>query len=144
MGITAGVDIQCPLETVFAFASDVSNLPLYDQGIHEAKKMTEGLLGVGTIYQLIARPFGIRMVVVLEFTAYEPNIQFAFKVISEPFPVETHYTFTNLGHGTQVRGVREPQPGGFWKWMTPLITSPARKKFETELNRLKAYLEAHS
>ena len=144
MGITAGVDIQRPLETVFAFASDVSNLPLYDKNIHEAKKLIEGSIGVGTTYQLIARPFGIRMVVVLELTGHEPHTHFAFKVISGPFPVETHYTFTSLGHGTQVSGAREPQPGGFWKWMTPLITSPARKKLETELNSLKAYLEAHS
>lgn len=144
MSIQVSIDIQRHLETVFAVASDVTNLPRYDKTIREAKKITEGHIGIGTTYHLIARPFGVRMVVVLVFTEYEPKSHFAFRVISEPFPVETHYTFSNLGNGTRVSGKREPQPHGFWKRLTPWLTSPARKKFETELNGLKTYLEAQS
>jgi hypothetical protein len=129
------------VEEVFAFASNIANFPLYDKGVREVKKTTEGPIGVGTKYHF---QFGIRMGVFQVFTAHEPNGHFAFRVNSGLFPVETHYTFASLGNGTQLCGGREPQPRGIWIWLIPLISIPARQKFEAELNSLKNYLETHS
>ena len=39
MGVKVCVDIQRPVEDVFAFASNSSNLPLYDKYILEARRL---------------------------------------------------------------------------------------------------------
>lgn len=144
MGVKICIDIQRPVEEVFAFASNVANLPLYDKGIREVKKITESPIDAGTTFHLIASQFGIRMIVVLVVTAYEPSHHFVFRVNSGPFPVETHYSLVSHGSSTQMSGEREPQTRGIWKWLIPLISIPARQKFEAELNSLKNYLETHS
>lgn len=144
MGVKICIDIQRPVEEVFAFASNVANLPLYEKGIREVKKITEGPIGDGTTFHLITNQIGIRMTGVLVLIAYEPSHHFAFRVNSGPFPVETRYTLASLKSGTQVIGEREPQTRGIWKWLIPLISIPARQKFEAELNSLKNYLEIRS
>lgn len=144
MGVKISIDLQRPVEEVFDFAANAANLPLYDKNIREVKKITEGPIGVGTTFHLIASQFGFHTIVVQEFTVYEPSHHFAFLVNSGPFPVETHYTLESHANGTRVSGEREPQPRGIWKWLIPLISIPARQKFAAELNSLKNYLEANS
>jgi ligand-binding SRPBCC domain-containing protein len=136
MAVRIQIDIQRPTRDVFAFASDVANLPFYDKGILEVKKITDGPIGAGTTFNLLTRQLGILLTVVLVFTAYEPNRQFSYKVISGPFPVETHYNLTGLNSGTRVSVEREPQARDLWKWLIPLVTIPARQKLYVELNGL--------
>lgn len=129
---------------MFAFASDPRNLPLYEKGILSAKMVTEGQVEAGTTFQLVARQLGMRMIATMIITTYEPDQYFSWKVISGPFPVETHYALHGLEEGTSIRAVREPQPRGMWTWLIPLVTSPARKKLLAELQGLKDYLETDS
>jgi hypothetical protein len=143
MGVRIQINIQRPIGDVFAFASDVANLPLHDKGILEIKKITDGPIGVGTTFNLTTRQLGMRLNVVLMFTSYEPNRHFSYKVISGPFPVITHYTLTDLENGSQLTAERVPQPHGLWKLMLPLATIPARQKLFAELKNLKDYLETH-
>jgi uncharacterized membrane protein len=87
MEISINLDIQRPIGDVFAFASDLANLPLYDKGILEVTKISNGSIGTGAIFHLLARQLGLRMKVVLVFTSNQPNRQFSYQVISGPFPV---------------------------------------------------------
>jgi hypothetical protein len=143
VGVKISIDIQRPVEDVFAFASNSSNLPLYDEYITEVEKISEGPIGMGTKFHLNSNQFGLRSIVVQEFIVYKPSRYFAFRIDSGPFPVETHYALESHANGTLVIGEREPQPQGIWNWLIPLISIPAKKKFETELNNLKYYLESH-
>ena len=143
MGVKICVDIQRPVEDVFAFASNSSNLPLYDKYILEAKKVTDGPLGVGTIFHLNTNQFGLRMIIIQEFIVYEPSRYFAFRVDSRKFPVESHYVLESHANSTLVTGEREPEPRGIWKLLIPLVSITAKKKFETEIYNLKHYLESH-
>ena len=143
MGVKNCVEIQRPVEGVFFFASNATNLPLYDKSIREVKKIADGPIDIGTKFNLIASQFGMRLDVVQTITAFEPSHHFAYRVDTGPFPIETHFTLESLANGTLLCGEREPQPGGFWKLLVPLISIPARKKFEAELNELKDYLDAN-
>jgi hypothetical protein len=143
MEISLSLDIQRPSGDVFAFASDVTNLPLYDKGILEVTKISNGSIGTGATFHLLARQLGLRMKVVLVFTSNEPNRQFSYQVISGPFPVETHMSFVNHENGTRLTGKRVPKPRGLWKLLLPLARMPARQKFYTELHSMKDYLEKH-
>jgi hypothetical protein len=141
MEISLSLDIQRPIGDVFAFASDVTNLPLYDKGILEVTKISNGSSETGATFHLLARQLGLRMKVVLVFTSNEPNRQFSYQVISGPFPVETHFNFVNHENGTRLTGKRVPKARGLWKFLLPLATIPARQKFYAELKGLKDYLE---
>jgi hypothetical protein len=143
MEISISLDIQRPIEDAFAFASDVTNLPLYEKSILEVTKISNGSSGSGTKFQLLARQLGLRMKVVLVFTSNEPNRQFSYQVISGPFPVETHISFANHENGTRLTGKRVPKPRGLWKLLLPLAAMPARQKFYSELYSMKDYLEKH-
>ena len=143
LSINIEIDVSRSVEEVFEFASNIVNLPLYDKGISEVEKITEGPIGVGSTFHLSASQFGIRMIAVLLFTTYEPPLNFAFRVNAGPFPVETHYALSNVGSRTQVTGMREPQARGMWKLLMPIISIPARRKFQVELNNLKNFLETH-
>ena len=136
------VEILRPLEDVFSIASNPGNLSHYDSSIVEVERATLGEIGVGMRYQLVAVQFGKRMNVDLEITAYEPNQNFAFRINSGPFPVETHYAFLSQDNTTIIIGRREPQPNGIWIVLVPLMSVPARRKFASELNKLKIYMEA--
>ena len=43
--------IARPIEDVFAFLSDLENVPKWNYSIVETRKVSEGPIGVGTTYQ---------------------------------------------------------------------------------------------
>jgi hypothetical protein len=45
--------ISRPIEDVFAFLSDFENVPKWNDAIVETRKVSEGAVGVGTIYQQV-------------------------------------------------------------------------------------------
>ena len=42
------ITINRPVEEVFAYVSDLQNSPLWQKGLLEARRITEGPLGLGT------------------------------------------------------------------------------------------------
>jgi len=143
MSIERCILIHKPVEEVFIISSNPANLPHYDDGIVDVKPTTEGLTGMGKTYQLIASQLGRQMIVNLEIIAYKPNLEYAFRVLGGPFPVETYYNLVSQDNSTKIIARREPQPTGIWDVFIPLMSVPARKKFEGELNNLKNYLESN-
>jgi ligand-binding SRPBCC domain-containing protein len=144
MAVKICLDIQRPVEEVFAFMANPAYLPFYDNSFLEVKQISGESIDEGAKFQLTGSQFGIRMTVILEITAYDPDNHYALMVHSGPFPVKTHYTLVSLGNATQVNGKREPIPNGIWQWLTPLMSIPARSKFKAELKSLKNYLEQGS
>jgi uncharacterized protein YndB with AHSA1/START domain len=47
------VTIRRPIEDVFAFLADFENIPKWNYAIVETHKVSEGVVGVGTIYQQV-------------------------------------------------------------------------------------------
>jgi hypothetical protein len=45
--------IARPIEDVFAFLSDLENVPKWNYAIVETRKVSEGPIGVGTTYQQV-------------------------------------------------------------------------------------------
>jgi Polyketide cyclase / dehydrase and lipid transport len=65
------VMITRPIEDVFAFLSDFENVPKWNYAIVETRKVSEGVVGVGTIYQQV-RSVPSRSEESFEVTAYNP------------------------------------------------------------------------
>lgn len=136
--------INRPVEEVFAVLSNVENHPKWSSAFLEAKKTSEGPIGVGTTWRVVQKALGRRIEGEVEVTEYESNRKWAQKSKSGPFPVEVRGTYEPVKGGTQVSVVLEAEPGGFFKLAEPLLKSMLKRTIETDFANAKDLMEAHA
>lgn len=138
------VDINRPIEEVFAFISNPENLPRWRASALEIKRNSSEPLSVGSVvrgrFTFLGRPFDGD----LEIIAHEPHAKYGTKMVGGPFPLEARYTLEPTANGTQLTMVVEGTPGGFFKLAEPLVVSLAKRSYEADLNNLKEMLEAQA
>ncbi len=136
------VVINRPIETVFAFITDMDKVKLW-LPVREIRQLTSGPIGVGSRYAQQSEFVGQRLDATIEVTEFEPTHVFAFKVVEGPFPLTTRITLAPAGANTQVTlyGEADP-PGGAMKLAGPLVGPIARKQLETQAGNLKRALES--
>jgi uncharacterized membrane protein len=135
--------IDRPLEEVFRFTTDFENQPKWQSRLLEAKKMSEGPIGVGTTWRLRAKFLGRRIEFEQECTEYAPNRIYGGKSRSGPFPIAGRQTYERVGGGTRINVTGEVQPGGFFKLAEPLVVRMLKRLTEADLANLKDLMEAH-
>jgi uncharacterized membrane protein len=142
--IESNIVINRPIEEVFAVLSNFENNPKWSSAFLEAKKTSEGPIGVGTTWRGVAKALGQRIETELECTEYEPNRKCAQKSKSRPFPTEVRQTFEPVEGGTQLGVILQAEPGGFFKLAEPLVNSILKRGIETDFANLKDLMEAHA
>jgi len=143
--IETSIVINSLIEEVFAFVTDVEKQPRWSAELVEAKKTSEGPVGVGTTFSGVVKFLGRRMESDHEVSEYEPNSKFAFKVTSGPVPIEAdEYTFESVAGGTKVSVVVEGETGGFFKLGEPIFARMGKRQYETNFANLKDLLEAQA
>jgi len=74
------IDIERPAAEVFTFVADQTNAPLWQQGLHEVRRLTPGPLGVGTEHTF-SRQFAGKLVESRNrFIAFEAGRFVAFEI----------------------------------------------------------------
>ncbi len=137
------VVINRSIEAVFEFMANPENDMLWQSGVLESRKTSEGPMGVGTIEESETQLLGRRIKSTLEVTAYEPNRRIVYKTTSGPIPFEAEYILDSLAEGdTKVTIVAEGEVGGFFKLAEPLVARTVRRQWEANLATLKDLLEA--
>ena len=142
--IETSVVINRPIEEVFAFVTDVEKMPQWSAELVEAKKTSEGPVGVGTTFSAVAKVLGKRMENDHEVSEYEPNSKFAFKPTSGPVQLEIEYTFESVAGGTKFTVVAEAETGGFFKLAAPILARTMQRQYKTNFANLKDLLEAQA
>lgn len=142
--VEIGTVIHRPVEEVFAVLSNLENNPKWDSVALEAKKTSEGPIGVGTTWRIVQKALGQRLEIEAEFTEYEPNQKTTLKSKSGPFPVAVRRTYETVEGGTRVSHIFEIKPGGFFKVAEPLLMSMVKRGIETDLATMKDLMEAHA
>jgi uncharacterized protein YndB with AHSA1/START domain len=142
--IETSIVINRPIEEVFAFVTDVEKLSQWSAELVEAKKTSEGPVGVGTTFSGVVKMLGRRMENEHKVSEYEPNSKFAFKVTSGPAQMEIEYTFESVAGGTKVSVVTEGETGGFFKLAEPIFARMLQRQYETNFANLKDLLEAQA
>ncbi|NIO68993.1 MAG: hypothetical protein GTN71_08145 [Anaerolineae bacterium] len=138
------VVINRSIEEVFAFMTDIEKWSQWASEVVEAKKTSEGPVGVGTTFSFLVQFLGRRMEGTNEVTDYAPNSKFAFKTTSGPVSAEDEITFESVTGGTKVTRVSRVETGGFFKLAEPILTRTAQRQFETNFANLKDLLEAQA
>ena len=107
------VMIRRPIEDVFGFLADFENVPKWNYAIVQTRKISEGAVGVGTIYHQV-RSVPSRSEESFEVTAYDPPRHLEIRGQLGPFPSRLSYALEALPEGTQITnsGVPRLRPKG--------------------------------
>src|SRR5829696_9050721 len=98
--------LRRPIADVFAFLPDFENIPKWNYAIVETHKVSEGPIGVGTIYQQV-RSVPSRSEEHFEVTAHNPPRQLEIQGQLGPFPSRLSYTLDATPEGTRVTNTVE-------------------------------------
>ena len=136
------VTISRPVSEVFAYLTDVRNVPEWQAGVVTMTPQTDALVAVGTRFTEVRKFLGRRIESTLEVTEHEPDRRFTITTVTGPVRFTVRHTLERSGEGTRVDVVGEGEPGGFFRMGEGLVARQARRTFERDFSKLKAVLEA--
>jgi uncharacterized membrane protein len=133
------IEIDQPIEQVFAYVTDRANLPHWFSSVRSATQ--EGPNRIGTRTTITAQLLGYEVTSANEVVEYELNHTFAIKA-DEPFPVSEREIFTQLGGSTRIDYQGTFQTRGVYKVVAPLLHWMLKRQLVASYNRLKVLLES--
>jgi uncharacterized protein YndB with AHSA1/START domain len=134
------VVIGRPIEEVFAFLSDFENVPRWNHAVVETRKVSEGAVGVGTIYRQV-RSVPTRSEESFEVTAYDPPRHLEVRGQLGPFPSRLSYALDALPGGTRVTNSVELELRGPGRLLGPVAVPRVRDAVGANLRKLKELLD---
>jgi uncharacterized protein YndB with AHSA1/START domain len=134
------VTIRRPIEDVFGFLADFENVPKWNHAIVETRKISEGAVGVGTIYRQV-RSVPSRSEESFEVTAYDPPRHLEIRGQLGPFPSRLSYALDSLPEGTRVTNAVELKLRGPGRLLGRVAVPRVRDAVAANLRKLKELLD---
>ena len=144
--IEASVTVDRPIEDVWKFVADLSNMPKWhiegeSEWFAEFKQTSTGPLGVGTTF--LYRRSKYPKMTDGRVIAYEPNQKVSFEFTSGPMKASTAtMSFETIEGKTRVTETDEYKPTGFWRLVWPFMEGPAKRNAEARIVKLERALES--
>jgi carbon monoxide dehydrogenase subunit G len=139
--ITQSVTVDRPVEEVWAFIGRFENTTRWSRGVLEARRTSDGPLGVGSTLQTVVKAFGRRRTADYLVTEYEPNHAFAFEVTSGPMTSRARYSVEPVGAATRLTASGEAEATGLSRLLTPVIIPILKRHSQDDLVNVKRILE---
>src|SRR5215217_7070962 len=138
------VIIERPVEEVFGFVLDLTNIPATDPSVKSVEKTSEGPIAAGTTFLMRQEAPPVRKVreATVRYTAVEPDRNIEFEAMVGPIAPTARLTFEQANGGTKVTFRGEPNPVGPLKIISPLIRRQGQRMWDKRLAGLKSTLEA--
>ena len=136
----ASITINRPVEEVFAFVTDVGNWARWNEELSHVEQVSEGPIGVGTIYRGTAELMG-KMAFAAEILEYEPNKKVVQRMTVGPTQLHGAWLFEPVPDGTRFTMSSETQSEGLFKLAGSLFDGVIKKRLEANLAKLKATIE---
>lgn len=136
--------INRPIEEVFAVLANLENDLKWRSEWVDARKTSEGPIGIGTRFSLFAKAFGRRIETVYETIQCEPNRIAAWKAMSGPLPLTFQRTFERVEGGTRITIKYEAELRGFFKLVMSLLAGSVTRQHEGDLRKLKELMESRA
>jgi carbon monoxide dehydrogenase subunit G len=134
------VQIARAPEEVFAYLTDVSNLPAWQSGVRSAE--LDGELRVGARIHESRHMLGRELQTTIEVAAYEPPRTFVLRAIDSPVPFTVQHELAASEGGTKLTVVGEGDAGLLPGFAAGIMARRAEKQFRTDFERLKRLLES--
>ncbi len=139
--IEESIEIKRPVDQVFAYVTDMKNLPKWVSAMQEVEQTSPGQMGTGTTLKGVFKVMGSRMAWTSRVTEYEPNKKWGESISMGSMLSEELLTFDPIAGGTKFNLLFDTKVGGFLKLLAPLMTSSMRKQTKADLTKLKDLLE---
>ena len=138
------VIIERPVEEVFGFVLDLTNIPSTDPSVRSVEKTSEGPIEAGSTFLMRqeAPPVGKVREATVRYTAVEPDRAIEFEAMVGPITPAARLTFEQADSGTKVTFRGDPNPVGPLKIISPLISYQGQRMWDKRLAGLKSTLEA--
>jgi uncharacterized membrane protein len=131
-------EISRPAEEVFAFLSNLENLPRWQSGVLRAELTTPGPIAVGSKAVVERRMFGQKIVADLVVTAYEPPHRIVLATEASGVSVDASVVVQDLDDRRcrVTFGMVLQTASFFMKAVEPMVAEAAESDIEASLSRL--------
>jgi hypothetical protein len=120
---------------VFAFLADPQNLPQWQSGVVEVRKISDRR-------HVEVRSFmGKRIEQTLVVTEFDPPRRLDLAVVEGPLPLTVRHTLEPLDGGTRITVVGEGEPRGLPRFVTAMAAKVLEKQGDHDFGKLKRLLE---
>jgi uncharacterized membrane protein len=130
------VMIDRPVPDVFAYVTDIRNVPDWQESALSAEWLEEGRL-----FRERRHFMGRNADLELEVTALEPERRFDFRAAKGPVSFEIRHCFEGVNSGTRVRVHGKAKLGGALRLAAGMARRQAEHQFRRDFERLKELLE---
>lgn len=144
MRVVSHIDIGRPAADVFAYDSDQTNRPEWQQGLHEVRRVTDHPIGVGTKHTFVRRLGRRQISGENEYLEFEPGRRVLFTFTSDDLDLTGRgwYEASELGTDhTRLESGVEIDLRGLIRLASPLAAMGIRKEDSQDSARLKEILE---
>jgi carbon monoxide dehydrogenase subunit G len=140
---TGKTTIDCPINEVFDFISDLRNGPKMNEDILSVEKLSEGPIGVGSKFKETKVIRGRNAEAMIEVVQFEANKAFSAQSEVNGLKVTYHYQLSEGNNGTIVKFQCEVKTSGLIMTLTkPLITKILKKEDGDHLTYIRRALES--
>ena len=139
--VRSEIVVDRPVATVAAFAADPDNAPRWYDNIESIEWRTSPPLQVGSVVGFVARFLGRRLEYDYEIVEHDPGRRLVMRTNQGPFPMETTYTWEELGAGTRMALRNRGTPSGFSKLAAVAMVPAMRRANRKDRARLGEILE---
>ena len=138
---TASVEIDRPIEDVFAVLSDVEQTALWYPTVIEERWTSPPPHGVDSTRIAVSKSFGVRNENEAVVTVFDANRALALESISSQVPFRVSIDFAPTESGTRVDWQIEMMPTGIYKPAVSMSFGPFVKQLQAALDNLKSMME---
>ena len=143
-GYELSIVVNRPIEDVFAILADLENDIKWRREWVEAKKTSEGPMGVGSTIRMVGELLGRSIPTVYEVIEYEPNRRAGWKTVSGPLPLNFYRTFVRVEGGTQFTTKYTTDARGLFKLILSLLAGSVKQQHQNDLHKVKEMLETRA
>ena len=137
---TGEISIDRPPEQAFDFVADLRNEPAFNPDASDVRKVTEGPIGLGTVYTERVRPLGPFEVRIDEYD--RPRL-LGFDARNPRADIRVRFHFEERDGGTRLRAEIEMAPNGALRLAEPVLRPMMRRTYERKRGpMIKRALEA--
>ena len=139
---TASIEIDRPVEDVFAVLSDVGQTALWYPTVIEERWTSPEPHGVGSTRIAVSKSYGVRNENEAVVTVFDPNRALALESVRSQVPFTVSIRFAPTPSGARVDWEVEMVPTGLYKPVVSMTFGPFVRQLQAALGNLKAMMEA--
>jgi carbon monoxide dehydrogenase subunit G len=132
-------EIAAPAEEVYAFLSDIANLPRWQSGVLKAEQTSPGPIAVGATATIERRVMGQKIGAELRVAQLEPNRRIVLETDSSGLHVEASVSIeaVDVGHCRVTFGMAMNATSFFMQAVEPMAAQAAEGDIGESLARLQ-------